>query len=176
MIEPHERGPIGRDVATLTLHGKLSLVHVIVGMTSAALPRKLVFYVTFVAGVAGKLFVPRRKREIGSRRMVKCHAGPVRRDVAAAAIIPVLAFVYVVRAMAAYAIAVTEIEKILGAMTVLAAEAAVSAVQRESGHCQVVECEILPVRGVVALCTLSTVASAMNVVVFVARIAGSSNL
>lgn len=176
MIEPQARGPVGRDMATLALPTKLPLVHVVVDMTGTTFARQLVFQAADVTCGARKFVMPRRKREIGPGCMVKCHSAPVRYDVAATAVAPVLAIVYIVSAMTAITVAATEIKKVLGTMTVLAAKATMPAVQGKTGDRQMIEREVRPVRGAVAFCTLGAVASSMNVVAFVTCIACLPNV
>ena len=141
-----------------------------------AFPRQFVVHAAGVTCVARKIVVPLRKREIGPGCMVKCHSAPIRYDVAATAVTPVLAFVYIVSAMTAITVAATKVKKVLGAMTALAAQATVPAVQSEPRHRQMIEREIRPVGCAVAFRALGAVASSMNVVAFMTCITCLSNV
>ena len=133
MIEPQLCSPIGRDMAILAPCTQLPLVYIVVAVTSAAFSWQLILQTSAMTCAAGKLAVACREREIGLGCMIEIHCTPIRHVVAAAAIRPVSALMYIIRAVTCVTVAAAKISEIVSTMAILTFNTAMPADQREAG-------------------------------------------
>ena len=176
VIEPQFCGPACRQVAAGAPTTELAHVHVIRGVAVGTIARQRIVEILRMAARAGELTMTVRQRKTGFGQMIEQHGIPVEIVVAASAVGAKATCVRIVTRVAAVASAPGKIRKILSAMTRPAVKTLVSADQRKPGDSHVIEADIDPAVGAVAIGALCAVATFVHVIVAVTVVARSSDL
>lgn len=108
-------------------------MYIVIAVTSAAFSWQLILQTPAMTCAAGKLAVARREREICLRCMIEIHCTPIRHVVAAAAIGPIPALMYIIHAVTCVTVATAKIPEIVSTMAILTFNTAMPADQREAG-------------------------------------------
>ena len=127
MIEKDPCGPAGRQVAGLAPIAELTGMHVVRRMAGTAVFRQRNGEALSVTSVAGKIGMAGWQFETGPLLVIEIHRIPVEYRVAAVAVLAEASLMRIVPAVAGTALAIIDIQKIVGAMTTLATQAFVSA-------------------------------------------------
>src|SRR2546429_403108 len=161
--------PAVRGVASSAVLAQIALVHVVLAMavdTLLADVAVLARQMTLLAWNRDVQAHQRKAREV----VIEAHAGaPARRRVALIAFLAELAGVRVLRLVTAGALARQLVLEIARAVAVVAGDAVVHALERETGLLLVIELRVLPGAGDVTLGALDTPVAVVHVVRLVAR-------
>lgn len=176
MVEPELRNPTCRNMTRLALSPDLTQVHIVVGMAAAAGIRHRFVKLAGMTLGALKAIVTGRQQEIRFTFVVIAHGAPFEITMATTTVRAKAALVNVVLNMTRVAAAVTTIAKFRVAMTCSTGNALMTADQSEAAHRKVIESGIFPTSRTVAVGTLVTVASFVNVIGLMAGTTGTPDL
>lgn len=146
------------------LRTNLPEMYIIIHVAAATLSGNRLFEVAGMARVARETIMLGRKLETRFKFVIEADGAPFEIAMATATVCTETTLVNVVPTMAGVAVAIATIVKIRTAVTGIAGKVFVTADQSEAGHCKVVEGGVFPVCRAVAVATLVTVASIVDVV------------
>src|SRR5207302_5594448 len=170
VIEAHAGAPARRRVALIAFLAELTGVHVVRPVAAHAFGGQLLRrHARGMAGMTRDLLVTADEGPLGVARMVKARGLPLLVAMTGAAVLAEAAGVRVLRLVTAGALARQLVLEIARAVAVVAGDAVVHALERETGLLLVIELRVLPGAGDVTLGALDTPVAVVHVVRLVAR-------